>query len=345
MDTQNDGLEKVTPFKHGNFWYLCLIGVAKKIGNTPPTRSKRKAKGLLFIRVDICRSPWSTCCLLSHKSMGFSNFSWSGKNRWDDHLQKKNIYQLYIHDTYFVHMYNIIHIHCITYTSVLVEIPAGYNCIIPYMENNQVFCLWAHFSLVRLKQKLVWSILNIPSIHFGGSRTWSMKTLLQFMAKFYMPCHNFNVIKDVLCPETWLKNPPLWLASSQRKLGSLQGHTHKNRPIHNVRGLKNPNEPSLHSVHQLFFTQRFLLLFCQAALSVWAVSPPFLSSSGHLWRAPWYMLQWIRSGWATAIHSRSQIGIHCWRCGIYEFSFRGPGYGRINILTTIFHNYTQMIRL
>ncbi len=23
MDTQNDGLEKVTPLKHGNFWYLC----------------------------------------------------------------------------------------------------------------------------------------------------------------------------------------------------------------------------------------------------------------------------------------------------------------------------------
>ena len=23
MDTQNDGLEKVIPFKHGNFWYLC----------------------------------------------------------------------------------------------------------------------------------------------------------------------------------------------------------------------------------------------------------------------------------------------------------------------------------
>ncbi len=23
MDTQNDGLEKVTPFKDGNFWYLC----------------------------------------------------------------------------------------------------------------------------------------------------------------------------------------------------------------------------------------------------------------------------------------------------------------------------------
>ena len=23
MDTQNDGLEKVTPFEHGNFWYLC----------------------------------------------------------------------------------------------------------------------------------------------------------------------------------------------------------------------------------------------------------------------------------------------------------------------------------
>ena len=23
MGTQNDGLEKVTPFKHGNFWYLC----------------------------------------------------------------------------------------------------------------------------------------------------------------------------------------------------------------------------------------------------------------------------------------------------------------------------------
>ena len=23
MDTQNVGLEKVTPFKHGNFWYLC----------------------------------------------------------------------------------------------------------------------------------------------------------------------------------------------------------------------------------------------------------------------------------------------------------------------------------
>ena len=22
MDTQNDGLEKATPFKHGNFWYL-----------------------------------------------------------------------------------------------------------------------------------------------------------------------------------------------------------------------------------------------------------------------------------------------------------------------------------
>jgi len=23
MDTQNDGLEKVSPFKYGNFWYLC----------------------------------------------------------------------------------------------------------------------------------------------------------------------------------------------------------------------------------------------------------------------------------------------------------------------------------
>ena len=23
MDTQNDGLEKVTPLKHGNSWYLC----------------------------------------------------------------------------------------------------------------------------------------------------------------------------------------------------------------------------------------------------------------------------------------------------------------------------------
>ena len=23
MDTQNDGLEKVTPFKHSNFGYLC----------------------------------------------------------------------------------------------------------------------------------------------------------------------------------------------------------------------------------------------------------------------------------------------------------------------------------
>ena len=23
MDTQNDGLEKVTPFEYGNFWYLC----------------------------------------------------------------------------------------------------------------------------------------------------------------------------------------------------------------------------------------------------------------------------------------------------------------------------------
>ena len=23
MDTQNDGLEKVTPFKHANVWYLC----------------------------------------------------------------------------------------------------------------------------------------------------------------------------------------------------------------------------------------------------------------------------------------------------------------------------------
>ena len=23
MDTQNDGSEKVTPFKNGNFWYLC----------------------------------------------------------------------------------------------------------------------------------------------------------------------------------------------------------------------------------------------------------------------------------------------------------------------------------
>ena len=22
-DTQNDGLEKVTPFKHGHFWCLC----------------------------------------------------------------------------------------------------------------------------------------------------------------------------------------------------------------------------------------------------------------------------------------------------------------------------------
>ncbi len=23
MDTQNNGLEKLSPFKHGNFWYLC----------------------------------------------------------------------------------------------------------------------------------------------------------------------------------------------------------------------------------------------------------------------------------------------------------------------------------
>ena len=23
MDTQNDGLEEVSPFKHGNCWYLC----------------------------------------------------------------------------------------------------------------------------------------------------------------------------------------------------------------------------------------------------------------------------------------------------------------------------------
>ncbi len=23
MDTQNDGLEKVTPLENGNFWYLC----------------------------------------------------------------------------------------------------------------------------------------------------------------------------------------------------------------------------------------------------------------------------------------------------------------------------------
>ena len=23
MDTQNDDLEKVTPFKYGHFWYLC----------------------------------------------------------------------------------------------------------------------------------------------------------------------------------------------------------------------------------------------------------------------------------------------------------------------------------
>ena len=23
MDTQNDGLEKATPFKNGNFWYVC----------------------------------------------------------------------------------------------------------------------------------------------------------------------------------------------------------------------------------------------------------------------------------------------------------------------------------
>ena len=23
LDTQNDGLEKVAPFKNGNFWYLC----------------------------------------------------------------------------------------------------------------------------------------------------------------------------------------------------------------------------------------------------------------------------------------------------------------------------------
>ena len=23
MDTQNDGFQKVTPFKHGNCWYLC----------------------------------------------------------------------------------------------------------------------------------------------------------------------------------------------------------------------------------------------------------------------------------------------------------------------------------
>ncbi len=25
MDTQNDGLEKVTPFKHGNFWYISML--------------------------------------------------------------------------------------------------------------------------------------------------------------------------------------------------------------------------------------------------------------------------------------------------------------------------------
>ena len=25
MDTQNDGLEKVAPFKYGHFWYLCWI--------------------------------------------------------------------------------------------------------------------------------------------------------------------------------------------------------------------------------------------------------------------------------------------------------------------------------
>ena len=25
MDTENDGLEKVTPFKYGHFWYLCSI--------------------------------------------------------------------------------------------------------------------------------------------------------------------------------------------------------------------------------------------------------------------------------------------------------------------------------
>ncbi len=30
MDTQHDGLEKLTPFKHSNFWYIYIYVATKK---------------------------------------------------------------------------------------------------------------------------------------------------------------------------------------------------------------------------------------------------------------------------------------------------------------------------
>ena len=35
MDTQNDGLEKVTPFKHGNCWYHPMFGLNQQIVQLP----------------------------------------------------------------------------------------------------------------------------------------------------------------------------------------------------------------------------------------------------------------------------------------------------------------------
>ncbi len=50
MDTQNDGLEKVTPFEHGNCWYLCQIsgvywkGIRHQDGDNPePVRLENQA--------------------------------------------------------------------------------------------------------------------------------------------------------------------------------------------------------------------------------------------------------------------------------------------------------------
>ena len=39
MDTQNDGLEKVTPFQHGNFWYrhVRLLGCRNETKAIPKT--------------------------------------------------------------------------------------------------------------------------------------------------------------------------------------------------------------------------------------------------------------------------------------------------------------------
>ena len=73
MDTQNDGLEKVTPFRHGNCWYLCWIsGVYISVMNHALVDScwsvgvmgqqlemfdKNKAnnKGLVLLLLSVCQ--------------------------------------------------------------------------------------------------------------------------------------------------------------------------------------------------------------------------------------------------------------------------------------------------